>query len=466
MRTDAAPAPSAVTPAAGKRRLHVLRDDLRAILGDGATFSIMVGIGESYVAAFVLALGMGEVAAGLVATLPMLAGAALQLLSPWAVRRLGSHRRWVVACAVVQAASLLMLPVVAFWGAKIGWLVYVAATLYWGAGLATGPAWNAWIEELVPRSVRARFFAARVRVSQAGVLAGFVTGGLLLQWGSASTSREMLVFASLFLVAATCRFASAGFLFHQSEPSAGRVQETHVGLRQMTRRMRGHAGTALLVFLLAMQAGVQIAGPYFAPYMLKQLEFSYFQYMVLIGVAFVSRVLALPALGKFAKVAGARRLLWIGSIGIVPLSALWLVSSDFYWLLFVQFVCGIVWGAYELAMFLMFFETIPREERTSLLTVFNLGNAGAMAVGALLGALLLRVIGPGQEAYLMMFWISSAVRLGTLVLLARVPDVSFEPESPATHVLAVRPQSGVIERPILPSMPNGVETERPTTPEG
>jgi len=36
------------------------------------------------------------VAAGLITTLPLLAGALLQLVSPAGVRRIGSHRRWVV----------------------------------------------------------------------------------------------------------------------------------------------------------------------------------------------------------------------------------------------------------------------------------------------------------------------------------------------------------------------------------
>ena len=59
-----------------------LRRDLRAIVGDGVAFSVMVGAGESYIPAFALAAGLGEITAGLVATLPMLVGAAFQLVTP------------------------------------------------------------------------------------------------------------------------------------------------------------------------------------------------------------------------------------------------------------------------------------------------------------------------------------------------------------------------------------------------
>ena len=64
----------------------------------------MVGLGETYIPAFVLAAGLGEVAAGLIATLPPLAGAVFQLVTPLAVRHLHSYRRWVVACAALQGA--------------------------------------------------------------------------------------------------------------------------------------------------------------------------------------------------------------------------------------------------------------------------------------------------------------------------------------------------------------------------
>ena len=91
------------------RRPTQLRSDLRAMSADASAFSVMVGIGETYLPAFALAVGVGEVAAGLLASVPPLAGAVLQLASPVAVRQLGSHRRWVVVCAVTQALSFVPL---------------------------------------------------------------------------------------------------------------------------------------------------------------------------------------------------------------------------------------------------------------------------------------------------------------------------------------------------------------------
>ncbi len=70
------PSPAVSPSSRGSLRLVRVRpgDDLRASIADGAGVSAMVGVGETYFAAFALALGTGETVAGLVATLPMLAG--------------------------------------------------------------------------------------------------------------------------------------------------------------------------------------------------------------------------------------------------------------------------------------------------------------------------------------------------------------------------------------------------------
>ena len=119
-------------PSALEGRSAALHRNMRASLGDGAAWSVMVGCGETFLPAFALAAGIGEVAAGLVATVPLLIGATLQLLAPAGMRRLGSHRRWVVLCAALQGASFLPLVVAAAIHRVPAALVFLAAGMYWG----------------------------------------------------------------------------------------------------------------------------------------------------------------------------------------------------------------------------------------------------------------------------------------------------------------------------------------------
>src|SRR5689334_1991421 len=80
----------------------VLRRDLCASVWDAGAYSVMVGIAETYFGAFALALGLGSAGAGLMVTLPVLLGSMLQLVTPWGVLRLGSHKKWIVSAIFIQ----------------------------------------------------------------------------------------------------------------------------------------------------------------------------------------------------------------------------------------------------------------------------------------------------------------------------------------------------------------------------
>ena len=104
----------------------------------------------------------------------------LQLCTPWGVRKVGSHKHWIVAAIAVQVGCLLLLPVAGLASATTVATViaFGAVTCYWAMQFSAGGPWNTWMEELVPLRVRTRFFACRQRTSQICLLAGFVIGGL------------------------------------------------------------------------------------------------------------------------------------------------------------------------------------------------------------------------------------------------------------------------------------------------
>jgi MFS family permease len=257
----------------------------------------------------------------------------------------------------------------------------------------------------------------------------------------------------IFLGAGFGRAVSSWFLASQSEPVRPDEREQSVKLIDFLRRLGRGTDGKLLLYLLAVQASVQISGPYFTPYMLRHLDFSYAQYMTLIAGAFLAKVMALPALGQVAHRCGARRLMVWGGTGMVPLAAAWLVSDSYWYLMGVQIVGGVAWAAYELGMFLMFFEAIHEHERTSVLTSFNFGNALAVACGSLLGGTVLWIVGPQREVYLALFAVSSLARLASLALVRPVPESAGRIFRIALRTLAVRPMGGIEERPILASLP-------------
>lgn len=448
-----------------------LRRNMRASTADGASYSLMVGLGEAYLAAFALAVGLGEIVAGLVGTIPLLVGSVLQLISPRGVALLGSLRRWVILCATVQALSLLPLVAAAWVGRISAPMLMLIASLYWAGALAAGPAWTTWIGSIIPRRVRAGFLARRARLCQIAVLLGLAVAGLSLQYG-AKREMTLTIFGLLFLAAAGARFFSAFMLTRHSEARVPLHAQRTVPLREVARKIRGGPDGRLLVYMLTVQVCVQISGPFFTPYMLKRLEFSYAEYLMLLATAFIAKMLALPAMARFADRKGAQALLWTSGLAIVPLAGFWILSDSLFYLFMIQICAGIIWGMYELATLLLLFDQIDERERTSILTLFNLANAAAMVGGSLLGGAILGAIvhsslgtiSDGRFAYHCLFALTTVARLGTLIFLRRAVSVVERPgrlraQLAPPGTIAVRPQMGSIDRPMTMNGENGEHSD-------
>ena len=432
-------------------RAAVLRSDLRAIYLDGIVYSLMVGLGETYVPAFALALGKSEAVAALVATLPMLAGALLQLLSLRLVPHIRSLRRWVVLCVLLQALCFAPLIACAWSGRMPTLLLFAVMALYWTVGLSSGPAWSTWVETLVPRPLRIHYFAVRTRMLHAAALAGLALGGWLLQETRAALPATR-GFVILFAGAALARTASALCLAGQSERAEARPRTRIVGLAEFARRLAHGRDGRLLAYMLALQFSAQVAQPFFTPFMLSRLELDYAHYMGLVSAAFLAKSLSLGLHRRFAQRFGVRALLWAGAIGLVPCSLPWLATDSYVLLCATQLFTGAAWAAWELATFLLVFDAVEAEERPSVLTSYSAGNALAFVLGSLGGTALLTGAGAGRTGYVLVFGASALLRLAALGLLARVPR--FEPRAAplGSGVEALRPSAGSIDEPLLPQL--------------
>ncbi|MCY2962025.1 MAG: MFS transporter [Planctomycetota bacterium] len=409
----------AATPLRSPRRAPQVAADLRAIWIDGLAWSVMVGMGEQSIPAFAVALGLPGAWAGLVATVPMVVGALMQLVSPTMIRRLGSHRRWVVWNAGIQALSFVPLAIAAVVGVFPGWALYSVAAIYWGAGIATNPAWSTWVGTLVPGPVRLRYFARRtvwLHVFQIGAL---LAAGWILFVGEA-WEQPLAAFGVVFAFAFLARALSTACLTRHSEPDPMPGGMQRVGFRDLAARFRHGSDGRLLAYMLAVQFSANVASPFYMPYMLRELEFSYAQAMGLVAAAFLARAISMPFHRRIAGRHGVGALLWIGGLGIAPSVGLWLLTHDFVLLLLAQLFAGFVWSAYELSTFLMFFDSIRSEERTSILTKYHVANAVAIAAGSLLGGAVLAGAGGAAAAFIAVMALSTVLRLATLFLLRRV----------------------------------------------
>jgi MFS family permease len=416
------------------------RRNLRYSTIDGTLYMVMLGLAETFFAAFVLELKLGEVASGLVLTIPLWFASVMQLATPTLVRLAGSYRTVVSISAAFQAASLLPLAYVAISGAAPAWLVFLLATLYAAGAIVGGPAWSSWLGFLVPERIRTRFFASRSRWLQIGNLAGLIFGGITLRATNILDERAvegdafairlherlgaadltLHGFALMFLVAFACRTVSAIILTRQSEPRPLPFQDRAVGVREFLRRLWFHPQGRVMGYMLAFQFSLQFALPYWHSYALREVGVTYRGYIALIGALLVGRMAALQWLGPASKRYGSVAVLRVAGLAAVPTSLLWILAGTLPSLILAHLCIGAILAAYELNSFLLLLETVVPEERTSMLSKFNVCQYGAMALGSAAGGWLFATTGSGAAAYVMVFAAAALVKTCSVPLLLRV----------------------------------------------
>lgn len=441
------------SPSAGK---------LRTIYVEGAFSSAMVGLGETYVPAMAIAMGMGEVVAGLIATVPMMVGAVLQLLAPWGIRLVGSYRLWVCGCALLQAISFVPLVIgAACWDLSVAWL-FAACIAHWCFGMSIAPAWNTWITALVPATLRTGFFAKRARLANAVLCVSLVVAGSTLHIGL-ENGNAGVAFAWLFGAAICSRLASLFCLYRHSEPAGLVAGHRAMASRPLLASVRAAGTGRVLLYLIGTNFMVNLAGPFFTPLMMGPLGMSYATLVMMTATAFVARTLVLPCFGRLAHVHGIKPLLWLGAVGIVPIPALWLLSDDFYYLLSLQVLSGVAWAALELSLVLVFFDGLAEHERTRVLSAFNMFAALATGLGAIVGCQLFYMLPDGREAYWWLFTCSTGGRFLMLFVL-KTPIVTRLPGFVTLRTVAVRPSAGAIGRPVMATIEEEAAAKSPQLP--
>lgn len=420
----------------GERGAQRVRDDLRASVIDGTAYMVMLGLAETFFAVFVLELKLGAVAAGLVLTIPLFVASVLQLGTPWLVRRVKSHRRVVWMSAGFQALALLPMIAIAWVGRAPAWVVFVCAMMYWAGAIVGGPAWSAWMGLIVPKTVRSRFFAFRNRWLQMGVLFGLLVGGGILrasnvldawlaqpaQAGHAMAGRDWTLpaFGVLFALAAVARGVSTYYLRRQSEVAVEGAGETSVSGFELLARFRHGNDARLILCLLAVYFARQLAEPFWHPFVKEQLGNTYDRYVLLLAAGFMGKIVALPVLQRVVGRIGPLQLLRHAAVAMVPVTGLWILSGSLAWLIVAQVLSGAALAAWELASFLMLYEAIAPDERTSVISKLTFVQYLAGATGSLMGGWVIAELGKDWRAYAWLFLGTMVVRLALLVLVRRV----------------------------------------------
>lgn len=369
-----------------------LRSTLRYSQAEAVASATTTATGDNFFNAFAVLLHATTMQMSWLTAFPQLLGAAAQLFSVW----LGTYvarRPLVIVAALLQALAVLGI-------AALGWfevagampLLIALAVGYHALANVIQPQWRAWMGSLVPARRRGVFFASRTRLHMVTALAVFLGGGWLLA-AAADRGHAAMGFGVLFGIAALGRLISTGFYFRMVDPDPQPPAPQTSVLVETFRQMRGaladRAFRNYSLFVAGMGGMVAISAPFFAVYMLRDLEFTYWQFSLNSVASIVVQFICLRQWGRISDRYGNHFVLLVTALMIPTLPFLWLVSPNFYYLLLVQAFSGLAWSGFSLSSANYLYDIRPH--RTNFATyaaVQACMGAVLVCLGALGGGLL------------------------------------------------------------------------------
>ncbi|OGX08023.1 MAG: hypothetical protein A2Z88_07770 [Omnitrophica WOR_2 bacterium GWA2_47_8] len=395
-----------------------IKKSLRVSLWDGVFACSMTGFTQEYLVPFILLSGAASQHIGLLSCLPNLAGALIQLKSPELTEKFGSRKKIIVTFVFLQALMFLPMFYVALQGGTSPMLFIIFVTAVTGLGAVALPAWGSLMSDLVKENVRGTYFGWRSKIL------GLTTVGMSFVAGNILHFTEgfnvYVGFAYLFFMAFIFRLMSCHFLTQMHEPPLVHKKEHAFTLGMFLRRVKESNFAKFVLFVASLNFCVNMASPFFAVFMLRDLHFNYFLFTSITITAPLTVYLLMSRWGRHADKVGNLKVLQLTAPIVSLLPVLWIISQNPVYLFLTQIIAGFAWAGFNLCASNFIFDAVTPEKRTRCIAYFNVFNGLALCCGALLGGLIAEHLPPllGHKL-LTLFLISSIGRLFIAVFIPR-----------------------------------------------
>jgi MFS family permease len=395
-----------------------IRDTKKYSIADGSASNVMYGFGEQYVTAFALQLGATSSEIGILASVPSFIGSIFQVVGAKLTEHYQNRKKVVLFFVLMQALMILPLFLVPFLTKSI-LLLTVIFSLYFIFTNISAPGWNSWIGAVIPDKERAEYFSKRNKTTITFLLISVLTAGIILNYFT--KVNIWIGFGILFAISFLGRLASWYFLFRQFEPPYITKKEEAFSFKDFLKKLPETNFGNFVMFRSLMALSVMIASPFFAVYMLKDLQFSYFQYTIIVLAPMLIKVLTITYWGKYSRKLGTRNIMIVSAflIAVIPLA--WFLAGYFFFghkiifflIMLAETISGFAWAGFDLSTFNYILETVSPGKRARCIAYFNILFGTAVLIGGLFGSWLVSSLPKeyyGVSLLLIVFIISAIAR--------------------------------------------------------
>jgi len=402
---------------------------------DGSAYNVMYGFGEQYITPFALKLGASSSDIGIISSVPSFIGSLFQVVGAKLTDKYHSRKKIVTTFVMLQAIMILPLFIVPFLTKSILLLTIIFA-LYLMCSNAGGPGWNSWIGSVIPENERAQYFSKRNKITLIFLLTSVLFAGIILNYFS--DVNIWIGFAILFGISFFGRMVSWYYLTKQFEPEYVVNDEEYFSFKDFLKKMPETNFGNFVMFRSLMSLAVMIASPFFAVYMLRDLNFTYIQYTIIVLVPMLIKILTVTYWGKYSKKIGTRNIMIVSAFLIAFIPAAWFVAGYFFFghpilfflIMIAESISGFAWAGFELTTFNYILETVSPGKRARCVAYFNIIFGTAVLVGGLSGSWLVGHLPKeyhGISVLLIVFIISAVARfIVPIIFLSKLQEVKMK----------------------------------------
>ena len=404
---------------------HSKEKALSQSINEGSASSFSSSIGDSYITPFALALNANPLQIGLLSSFSGLASPLSQLLGS---RLMKKHSRKKIVLRFVFLQSLLWIPIallgILFYKniipSSLPYLLIIFFSLLIGIGGLAYPAWFSWMGDLVPAKDRGRYFSIRNTATGIVGLAGVLIGAIVLDTFK-KTGIVIIGFSILFFSAFIFRLISFSIFRKQYAPKFKVQKGDYFSLFDFIKRFDNFGKFA--VYQALFYFALMIGSPFFAVYMLKELQFSYITFMIVTMSSSVFYLIFTPLIGKFSDKFGNVKLFYIYNICFAISPILWIMfKSPIYLILFPQILVGIANAAFVISVTNFTYDSVSPQKRGICVAYSNLLSGVGIFLGSILGGFLVNTYHPSSiNPFIFIFLITAGARL--LVALLFIPKI-------------------------------------------
>jgi len=359
------------------------KHSLKVSFIDGSFCSLMLGFTANYTTPFALILGAKNFHIGLLNAIPQLSSAFGQLPAGDLAERVHSRVKFITYGVFGQALLWLVIGLIPYLikHNQNSWFI-VLLTLNTICGAIGAPAWASLMSDTVDKTQYGTYFAWRGRIHGLIALVSNLVAGV---WLYNMTDNKYLAFAILFCSAGLCRFTSGIFISKMTDVPVETTPGKKFNYLDFIKRLPESNFARFTLFVALLNLAVFISAPFFAVYMLRNLNFSYTEYALVNTAGALASLLSLPLWGRIADRYGNVKVLRITALFIPTLTLSWLVTDNLPYLIITNAFSGYIWAGFNLCAVNFIFDAASPQVRTRCLGYFNFTNGISIFAGSIIG---------------------------------------------------------------------------------